>query len=96
MELNEIIGVCVMGILLVAGTCVSTLGYFNYKKYKKKIQIGTKLTHTYSPDNEFEPPTTFVVEVINVGKKQVKIKFSDNSTSIYTYYMLYEEGWEIL
>ena len=68
-----------------------------YHSYISKLKVGTHLQNTkYFIDDEFDPAHTFNIVITQVGDKQVKVKFSDNSTTIMDKYILYLEKWKII
>lgn len=66
------------------------------KKYKSQIRNGVKLTCLQKEfDNEFDEGTRFYVTVVQTGKKQVKVEWSDGTQEVCYYWELYQHGWTV-
>lgn len=85
-------------LIIVSLFAVQLISYeIRFHRFKKKIQVGTKLTNTFKTiDDEFDDGHTFNVVIVRKGDTHVKIKFEDNSTYIISIYTLIDEGWTIV
>lgn len=68
-----------------------------YKQYMSRLHVGTRLMrHVKFLDDEFDPGYTFYITIIQLGDKQVKVKFNDGSCNTMDKSSLYEEHWTII
>lgn len=71
--------------------------YFKFKSFESKLHVGTHLQLTrYLIDDEFDPGHTFNIVVTHVGKTQVKVQYSDDSTETMDKVILYADKWKII
>lgn len=83
--------------VLVFIICSVIYDSIKYRIYMSKIKIGTKLRFTViDMCNEFERPYTFEVTVIDIGKSQIKIMYSDKSTRVLDKMTPFMEDWKIV
>lgn len=85
-------------ILIILGI-ISTLWieHVHYLRYKSQLKPGAKLRTTmYLIDDEFDSGHVFTITILEVGKKQVKVQFSDGSISTRYISTLMKDGFKII
>ena len=87
-----IILIIALGILIS-----SVIEHVQYLRYKSQLQPGTKLRTTqYMIDDEFDSGYVFTITILEVGKRQVKIQYSDGSITTRYISSLMSEGFKII
>ena len=90
----EIIGIIILLILVLPILFSICDESRRLKKYKRQIRDGVKLTCISKEiGNEFDEGTRYYVTVVQTGKKQVKIEWSDGTQQVCYYWELYQNGW---
>lgn len=93
----EIIGIIFLSVLLLSIMFSIWDETHRLKKYKRQIRNGVKLTCLSKEiGNEFDEGTRFYVTVVQTGKKQVKVEWSDGTQQVYYYWELYQNGWTVV
>ena len=87
---------CIIATIVIYIATDFIIELINYKAFKKKLVPGTKLTKTIKfIGDEFDPGTTFIIQITEVGKSQVKVQYSDGSEDIINILELFS-SWKLI
>ena len=87
---------CIIATIVIYIATDFIIDLINYKTFKKRLIPGTKLVKTIKCiGNEFDPGTTFIIQITEVGKSQVKVQYSDGSKDIIDILELFR-SWKLI
>lgn len=91
----------VLGIIFIIFLAGYTFDHIaderKFRKFKSKLEVGAALQLIMKDDSdEFDEGYVFNVSIIRMGRKQVKIEYSDGSIRNKNIRNLFEEGWKIV
>lgn len=90
------IGFLILGVIFLSIIIAGIIEHVQYLKYKSQLKPGTKLRTTMYTDDEFDSGHVFTITILEVGKKQVKVQFSDGSISTRYISTIMDDGFKII